>query len=340
MPSTTKSSCTGTAGFCARVVQDREFKHSCKNNTNILRKSGIHVVNDKSHIHPEYFCETCRAKAKRFSVGKQVESSLHDYQWTEHADSGCAVCSLFRNQNKRERRSKLGKKRGRPCDKITNGILCNAPPSLKAATPLSLSRFLPPITVSLHDHQCGICGYIVDRPVQTPCGKEVCSVCISFPISKSDLTSFKCSSCNDFHSITESSYPKASAVVMKVLGDLLLACDVSTCTQVVALKNLKAHVDSGCKHALPTFSPSKLTVGQITSRPLTSPPIKAEQNAATNVVKRLLCSSSSEPGPSGLHTSAKLSTAGQVSNSHFTCILGWKKFMVIRIHIHNIKHKS
>ena len=123
---------------------------------------------------------------------------------------------------------------------------------------------------------------------------------------------------------------------MKVLGDLLLACDVSTCTQVVALKNLKAHVDSGCKHTLPTFSPSKLTVGQITSRPLTSPPTKAEQNATTNVVKRLLCSSSSEPGPSGLHTLVKLPTAGQVSY-----ILGWKTFVVIRIHIiHIIKHKS
>ena len=30
---------------CARVVQDREFKYSCKNNTDLLRKSGIHVVN-------------------------------------------------------------------------------------------------------------------------------------------------------------------------------------------------------------------------------------------------------------------------------------------------------
>ena len=130
---------------CARVVQDREFKYSCKNNTDLLRKSGIHVVNVKSHIHPESFCETCRAKAKRFSDGKQVESSLHDYQWTEHADSGCAVCSLFRNQNKGGRRSKQGKKRGRPCDKssqsIANGILRNAPPSLKVATPLSLSVF-------------------------------------------------------------------------------------------------------------------------------------------------------------------------------------------------------
>ena len=175
---------------CARVVQDREFKYSCKNKTDLLRKSGIHVVNDKSHIHPESFCETCRAKAKRFSDGKQVENSLHDYQWTEHADSGCAVCSLFKNKNKGGRHSKQGKKCGHPCDKstcsqsIANGILRNAPPSLKAATALSLSRFLPPITVSLHDLQCGICGCIVHRPVQTPCSKVVRSVCISFPISR------------------------------------------------------------------------------------------------------------------------------------------------------------
>ena len=148
MPSTTKSSCTGTAGFVPGLFKTESSNTPVRTTLHdLLRKSGIHVVNDKSHIHPEYFCETCRAKAKRFSDGKQVESSLHNYQWTEHADSGCVVCSLFRNQKQGGRRSKQGKKRGRPCDKssqsIANGILRNAPPSLKAATPLSLSRFLP-----------------------------------------------------------------------------------------------------------------------------------------------------------------------------------------------------
>ena len=54
------------------------------------------------HIHPEYFVKHVERKPRGLSDGKQVlvESSLHDYQWTEHADSGCAVCSLFRNQNK------------------------------------------------------------------------------------------------------------------------------------------------------------------------------------------------------------------------------------------------
>ena len=127
-------------------------------------------------------------------------------------------------------------------------ILHNAPPSWKSVTPLSLSRFLPPITASLHDLQCGIhvCGCIVHRTVETPCGKVACSVCVSALISNSDLMSFTCPSCNEFHKITDSSYPAASEVVMKVLGALLLTCDMSSCSEVVALKNLKTHVDSGC----------------------------------------------------------------------------------------------
>lgn len=105
---------------------------------------------------------------------------------------------------------------------------------------------------------------------------------------------------------------------MKVLGDLLVTCDKVGCTEVVALKNLRKHMDSGCTHEMHTFSPSKLTVGQILSRPLTSPPTTAERKAATSVVKRLMGSSPDGEGLCATGDIVKLPTAGQVRISMYT----------------------
>ena len=196
----------------ARVIVESEYKYSCNDNINLLQKCGIHVGNDKSHIHPHAFCCACRAKAMRFSDGKQVQCSLQCHQWTEHTESGCDVCNLFRNLTKGGRRHKQGKKAGRPFNgssqSIANGILRNASLSWKSAISLSPSRFLPSTSVPLDDLTCKMCACIVDRPVETPCGKLVCAVCISASISKSDLASFNCPSCNTFHTITNSSYTK------------------------------------------------------------------------------------------------------------------------------------
>ena len=259
------------------------------------------------------FCGSCRTKAKRYHDAKQVNSSLKEHPWKEHMASDCYMCS----QLCMGRPSKSKGKSGRPCDgsnqSIANRILREAPPSMKAAGPLSPSRFLPPTAVSLSDLQCSLCSCIVDKPVQTPCGKTVCGVCISMAISKCvSLESYTCTSCSGVHTISDASYPAAPDLLIKVLGELLLTCDIASCSEVVALKNLKTHVQSGCKATLPTFSPSKLTIGQIVSRSLTSPPTAAERKAATSVVKRLM---SSPPGP--LHSSSvvKLPTAGQVSKN-------------------------
>jgi hypothetical protein len=76
------------------------------------------------------------------------------------------------------------------------------------------------------------------------------------------------------------------------LEALLLHCDKHLCTTVVGLKHLKDHVDSGCRTNTTTFSPSKLTIGQLLSRPLQCPPTVVEQKAAANVVQRLMRTSS------------------------------------------------
>ena len=159
-----------------------------------------------------------------------------------------------------------------------------------------VSRFLPPSSVPLTDLQCSIilCSNFTDRPLETPCKKIVCSMCISGLIIPSDLAEFSCPSCKEIHDITETSFPPASEVVIKVLGGLLINCDV--CNSVVSLRSLKSHTSSGCT-TVATYLPSKLTVRQITSRPLYSPPTEAERKAATNIVRWILASNS-PPGPS------------------------------------------
>ena len=198
---------------------------------------------------------------------------------------------------------------------IVNKMLHTALPSYKVSCPLSPSRFLPSSTVSLVDLQCSLCSNIVDQPVQTPCRKLACSVCIASLLRTCELDHFPCPSCKEFHEINKASFPEATDVVMNVLGDLLLTCDKPLCTEVVALKNLRKHAVSGCSHETPTFSPSKLTVGQIISRPLTSPPTTAERKAATSVVKRLISTSTDDGQPSAPCSSrnvVRLPTAGQV----------------------------
>ena len=204
--------------------------------------------------------------------------------------------------------------RGRPLS-FTTRIMRDAPRSMKYSVPLQPSRFLPTTYVAIEDLQCNICNCIVDQPVETPCRKHVCSLCIAHLFRSCDgVASFPCPSCKEVHEISDSSHPSANEMVVKVLGELLLTCDEMSCSDIVALKNLRKQVTSGCKFdTYNTFSPSKLTVRQIISRPLTSPPTSTEKIAASRVVKRMLgCSNepSTSTSPSG--PVIKLPAAGQV----------------------------
>ncbi len=104
---------------------------------------------------------------------------------------------------------------------------------------------------------------------------------------------------------------------MKVIGSLLVQSEKPSCTHVVALKNLWAHVDLGCQGETATYLPSKLTDAQLLSRPLTSPPTTMEQKATTSVIKRVITASTTagpslEPGVPSQSRLVKLPTAGQV----------------------------
>jgi hypothetical protein len=124
--------------------------------------------------------------------------------------AGCA-------REKLEDQKKGTKKRGRPKVEsgkgIANRVLRTAPPSWRAAQPLSLSRFLPPAaSLSLHNLQCKL----VD-------------------------SSFSCPCCKESHELSPSMFVAASDVVLKVLGTLLIRCDKPNCSSVMGLKHFKTH---------------------------------------------------------------------------------------------------
>ena len=249
----------------------------------------------------------------RQQIGEErpVHSALKVQEWTPHTDGECGVCSLFASQRKGGRPRSEGKNRGRPGidspQQTITEIHQRAPPSWRVSQPLSPSRFLPPgANISLADLLCPTCKCVVDRPVETPCCKLVCAMCMVRHIQ--DQPPGSCPCCDTEHDPSSSTIAPASDVVMKVLGTLLIRCDQPSCTEVVELQNLRLHVKCGCKRQMLPYSPSKLTVGQLLACPLEAPPSSTEQRAATSIVKRMMYISSEESRV------VKLPTAGSVSS--------------------------
>ena len=300
---------------CARKI-NKGYKHKCSASGSLLGPFGVRISCDKPDTHPIFYCHNCHTIAKHLEKDRASETTLMAHNWSGHSDHECEVCCMSSSLHVGGRKKKDHKKRGRPSQEgnkgIANAILREAPASWKANKPLLLSRFLPPSTnLTLSDFQCAICLNIVDRPIMTPCRKLLCTECISEKIRTSlDVT---CPSCTDTHTITSTSFTPASEVVLKVIEGLLLHCDQPSCTVVLELKNLKQHVNSGCTATPMTFSPSKLTVGQIMAHPLSSSPTSAEQKAAAKVVQRLM----HKPAP-GTETPSspviKLTTHGTVNS--------------------------
>ena len=82
--------------ICARPLKNKDYKYFCTTNTDLLKLCGIDVSDDRKDIHPPFFCSSCRSKVKRVSEG----SSLCTFAWTEHAESGCTVCTHLGGKKK------------------------------------------------------------------------------------------------------------------------------------------------------------------------------------------------------------------------------------------------
>ena len=123
---------------------------------------------------------------------------------------------------------------------------------------------------------------------------------------ESDQTTYPCPCCDD--GLHASSPTVAADVMYKIVGSLLL--HLTACREVVQLGQLNSDLESGCQ-LTSAPSPSKLTMGQILSRPADATPTATEQRVATSVVKHLLNTSPSTSASSSAEV-VSLPTAGQV----------------------------
>ena len=283
---------------CAAMITGKAPKHTSADIGDVLMKGlGVDVSNDRREIHPPYVCHNCCTKAKQYARST-VKSSLALQQWSPHTETNCTACALFRSSQRGGRPKKSTKNRGRQSLERVS-LFDKAPESWRGSEALTPSRFLSPPVLQLCDFQCTLCNNIVDRPVETPCRKLVCVECIP--------DRYLCQHCSTVHAL--STFTSVPPVTLKFLGSLLIQCE--KCTEVVELKCLRKHIDSGCSQT-GQFSPSQLTIAQLLSRSITSPPTVIEQKAATSVVKRMI----SSPASSSSQV-VRLPTEGQVNSNEY-----------------------
>ena len=303
---------------CAKPFARNEYKYSCSANPDVLKVT-LGKKMQLSTLPRSATHATPRHSDKR--KDGYIDSTLEVHEWTEHptVDSvQCSTCDFFRSQKRGGRPKRTQKNRGRPSTSsnrsLADTVESQAPPSWNTPEPLQPSRFLPPPSVSLEDMQCSFCDCIADSPVVMPCRKIACARCVGDGIRKSKERSLHCPCCKSHHEIVDASqFPPVSEVTLKLLGSMLLKCDRCDCSEIVELRKLREHLESGCRKGMVTYPAPKLTLEQVLSRPLTSPPTTVEKKAAAMVVKRLFAEAKAGPSSSSV---VQLPTAGSVRGVH------------------------
>ena len=180
------------------------------------------MSNDKKNIHPQKFYHSCYNVCTRAitatSHGKDYTPTLEKFQWVEHRDSNCTVCTHFKEIRIWGRKPKKTSM-GRPPDKVLEFVQVikeKSPPSLHLDLQLRdrLSKLL----------KCPLCNLVVDRPLLlTTCNKLVClSCCTGYIFQHTDLS---CPFCGVAHILDESTVITGPLVVLKLLQSLEIPCD-------------------------------------------------------------------------------------------------------------------
>ena len=141
-----------------------------------------------------------------------------------------------------------------------------AGPSLRSTLPLTTDRFFAPAprSFSLSDVTCPRCQNVVDEPIELPCKSLICYNCCVSMLRKSSATD--CPSCHQTHQLSINSSTAVSPVVMRLLSNLVICCEIPNCNKPVLLQHLGRHIESGCKEMTADVE-STLTVGQVLEQP-------------------------------------------------------------------------
>ncbi len=192
-----------------------------------------------------------------------------------------------------------------------------------APTPLFPTNTPPTYILSGIDASnvsCSICTEVYRCPVQLQCGTLVCAACCSQWVQVSAGVSCPCCFA---HQLDDTNIQPPTSVVSDLLGSLWVECTAEGCTKVVKARNLRKHLKSGCKHysETSTDSPSRVSLRDILSQPMTTPTTPAEKMVLRSFFRR---EEASNP-----HRTVTVETAGQVLYTHATLFTAYIQFVSV-----------
>ncbi len=194
--------------------------HSSQNQMK-LESIGVSVKNDRKNVHPSKFCHSCynvcTRSIKARTDGKDYTPRLSKFEWVEHTEGDCTVCTHF-GEVKRGRKPKKTSS-GRPPQKVVDLVA-----SIRERSPPSLLLDRERLVECHSDLKCPLCQLVVDRPLLlTTCNKLAClTCCVSYIYQHTDLS---CPICGLAHILDKSTIIPAPPAILILLQSLRILCE-------------------------------------------------------------------------------------------------------------------
>lgn len=303
--------------------------YSCSDyRTELMSCFGINVLKDTDTIHPPRFCNPCflsvRRSTKSAQEGVPHKHSIVVFEWVSHTDNclvsllhkllqfkndvkiHAQVCQHFDRLTKGGGQNQKGKRgRGRPSGETPLSIL-------EHIQQIAPESFLPdedkaPLYESESSQlSCPICCTVLDQPVELVCGSIICASCCHQWVQHNPISDIPCPSCYD-HDLNSASIRPSPSLVLTLLSDLVLHC--IRCGKLTKTSEYTRHLSSNCTSFFQPMmnSPSKVTLKDVLTRPVSSPATPMERKVTEHLVRRLLDENTGE--------AIKVPTRGQVGCS-------------------------
>ncbi len=238
---------------------------------------------------------------KALKEGKETTFNKTLFDWEEHIEESCRICSsppLQAGRPKRQMRT------GRPPTISFQGAIKH----INTIAPVPISTYNNLVTGIRADFQCPICLSVFHQPIElTVCQTYVCCCeSLSCPCCYSDHIA-------DYHNTTRSAPP----IILTALGNIRVSCKL--CKRVGFMKDHDRHINSKCT----TYFTWPDSCNEILNKPQESPLTPLEAKLQSSLLRRSLSSSVS------LATTVQVKTGGQVCT-----ILSYKQIYFKKLYLH------
>lgn len=138
------------------------------------------------------------------------------------------------------------------------------------------------------------CSLVLDQPVELACGFIICVRCCCKWIRYNATSSVACPCCYN-HQLDSSAIRPPPPLVLTLLSDLLLHCR-KKCGKLVQASSYRRHIQCNCENFYQPVmdSPSKITLKDVLSKPVSIPATPTEMKVTEHLVRRLLDKSPEE----------------------------------------------